>query len=177
MGVIYYIRHGESQANVDGVFVGPNTPTPLTDRGRQQSKEAGMKLKESGLLIDHIVSSTLVRAKDTAEIIAGIIGYDITKIQYDARLAEYDVGAANYYLIANLTTATLLKMSGQENPIAFQKRIMDAINEIKQIPGNTLIVAHDGVGRMIEATMLQLSPELFLDMKPYLNAQIVRLEI
>ena len=51
-----------------------NTDNPeLTDKGRQQAKNAGKTLKEQGKNFDVIIHTDRIRAKDTAEIIAGEI--------------------------------------------------------------------------------------------------------
>lgn len=42
--MIYFMRHGESQANADGVFAGPSYQAPLTDLGKSQQS-----LKANGL--------------------------------------------------------------------------------------------------------------------------------
>jgi len=47
--MIYFIRHGQSQANADNVFGSPETP--LTEIGRQQAKAAGEKLKADGIVV------------------------------------------------------------------------------------------------------------------------------
>lgn len=171
--MIYYIRHGESQANADNVYTGPNYPAPLTDKGKQQAKLAGEKILADGIKIDNIISSTLERTKDTAIIIASVIGFDVGKIQYDSQIVEYDVGSLSGKSESNFMPHEVVKAEGAENPYDFQKRIMTRIEEFKKLPGNTLIVGHAGVGRMIEATKQGIDPMDFLEVEPYQNAQIV----
>ena len=36
--MIYFIRHGESEANVRKVFAGQKDDTPITEEGKQQAK-------------------------------------------------------------------------------------------------------------------------------------------
>lgn len=62
---IYIVRHGESEANVAGLH---GLDTPLTQKGKEQAKELLKQLK--GIHFDAIFSSPLVRAKETAAIIA-----------------------------------------------------------------------------------------------------------
>jgi broad specificity phosphatase PhoE len=61
---VYFIRHGESVANVTQIRMGPDAP--LTDRGRTQAKALRKRL--ALLPIERIVASDFVRAHDTAEI-------------------------------------------------------------------------------------------------------------
>jgi broad specificity phosphatase PhoE len=77
---IYLVRHGQSQANVDGRF---GTDEPLTDYGRTQAKELAETL--AGIHFDAIYSSPRKRALETATIIAGPRN---TQIIQEERLAE-----------------------------------------------------------------------------------------
>ena len=63
---VYLVRHGESQANVERRH-GRHT-TPLTEKGRQQGEF--IALRASKLPIEKIISSTMTRAQQTAEIIS-----------------------------------------------------------------------------------------------------------
>jgi len=70
--MIYFVRHGESESNVNQKMGGMwafevDVDSPLTEVGREQARETAEKLK--GKKIDVVVTSGLVRAKDTAEII------------------------------------------------------------------------------------------------------------
>ena len=73
---IYLIRHGESQANEQGIFLG-QTDMDLTDKGRQQAKKTAEYLRN--VKVDVIYSSDLSRAYHTAEATAAIVGLPIIK--------------------------------------------------------------------------------------------------
>ena len=53
MHSIYFARHGETVWNVENKICGM-TDSPLTEKGRQQARELGQKVKESGVHIDEI---------------------------------------------------------------------------------------------------------------------------
>lgn len=59
------IRHGQSESNA-GHFHGGWAQVNLTDKGREDAKKAGEKLK--GIKFDRVYSSDLVRALQTREI-------------------------------------------------------------------------------------------------------------
>ena len=61
MHSIYFARHGETVWNVENKICGM-TDSPLTEKGRQQARELGRKVKESGVHIDEILYSPLSRA-------------------------------------------------------------------------------------------------------------------
>ena len=84
---LYFVRHGESEANLLHEFSNRGFKHGLTDRGRQQTTILAQKLK--GASVTKLFSSPLLRAVQTAEILANELGvpYEIT----DA-LREYDCG-------------------------------------------------------------------------------------
>ena len=74
MTTLYFVRHGESRANVDLVFTG-QTDVPLSPRGEHQAKLLAKKL--CTLPIDAICSSDLLRAVETVSPAAKALGLPI----------------------------------------------------------------------------------------------------
>ena len=67
MKKIYFVRHGETEANIsNNVYQTPTTP--LTQKGKSQAVIVAERL--ATLPIEIIISSNLTRAKETVEIIA-----------------------------------------------------------------------------------------------------------
>ncbi|MDD5068397.1 MAG: histidine phosphatase family protein [Candidatus Pacebacteria bacterium] len=81
---IYFVRHGEDVADKARLCQGPNDP--LTETGKKQAQSVGKRLKK--IPIDRIFSSTYVRTKETAEIIAKVIGKEI---EYSDLITEWKV--------------------------------------------------------------------------------------
>jgi broad specificity phosphatase PhoE len=173
--MLYFVRHGESQANVDHVFAGISHPAPLTEHGRRQARLAGERILDVDIRIDQIISSPLERAYDTAAIIAGCLGLDLAVILLDERLIEYDVGGLGGESTQDITAAQLVGAPGAEDPAVFQKRVQAALKDAARAPGNVLIVSHGGVGQMIEATRQGLDPARFFELKSYPNGHVVEL--
>ncbi len=65
MKTIYFIRHGETQANRDGVFRG-RSDVPLSPAGMRQARELGVRF--AALDVQRVFSSPLQRAAQTAAI-------------------------------------------------------------------------------------------------------------
>ena len=61
MYTLVLVRHGESQWNLDNRFTGW-TDVDLTDKGREEAREAGRLLKEGGYDFDVAYTSVLKRA-------------------------------------------------------------------------------------------------------------------
>lgn len=177
--MFYFVRHGESQANVDNIFAGPGYPAPLSSLGRAQATAAGNELKNKGIVVDYIIASSMGRAKETATIIADTIGFDPANIQYDDRLVEHDMGSLNGKTMEGITTGhQIVEADGAEDPRAFQRRVLGSLRDLATLSGNVLIVSHGGVGRIIEATRINLKDlRDFYDIEGYPNAQVVSLEL
>jgi probable phosphoglycerate mutase len=84
---IWLIRHAESEWNARGLWQGQANP-PLSQRGRAQAEALASKLRIARF--DALVSSDLLRARETAEIVAQAIGLPLL---CDARLRERNLGA------------------------------------------------------------------------------------
>lgn len=84
---ILFVRHGESEANRDGLIQGCTLDTPLTEKGLSQAKELAGKLKKEK--ISKILCSKLLRASQTAEILAKEL---CVKIETWDELREMDSG-------------------------------------------------------------------------------------
>jgi len=174
--MIYFLRHGESIANVNNVFAGQKDDTPLTEHGRLQARDAAKEI-QSTIKINRIIASPLVRTKETAEIIANVIEFPIKNIEFDKRIVEYDMGEITGSPIRKVTSKELTSAKGAEDPSRFQDRVLNLLKELDLHQGNILIVSHAGVGRIIEAYKRQIDPLEFYDIEPYPNAHITKLDI
>ena len=84
--MIYIIRHGQTEKNRANVLQG-RSDIPLNDSGRQQAEEVKDQFIKAGIHFDLVYTSPLIRAVQTAEIIAGGISQFT-----DNRLIEMDYG-------------------------------------------------------------------------------------
>lgn len=66
---LYLLRHGQTEFNVKKLVQG-RCDSPLTDLGCQQARAAAAWLKGHGVVPDKVVSSSLGRAMDTAQLVA-----------------------------------------------------------------------------------------------------------
>lgn len=86
MGKLILVRHGQTQMNVEGIFFGKLDPN-LNEVGKDQCKKTKELLKNR-YKYDHIYSSDLKRASETAQ----IVNFLNLPIQLDKRLEEIDFG-------------------------------------------------------------------------------------
>ena len=172
--MIYFVRHGESEANVDEVFAGQRDDSPLTHYGASEAKEAGENIKKQGLVIDQIIASPLQRAHKTATEIAKVIGYDVEKIQLDPRIKEYDVGSLTG-TTTNIKSIDMIAPDDAEDINHFRERIQSALDDYSKLEGNTLMVSHAGVAKMVESIRTNQPPHMFYDIDGYPNGSITPL--
>jgi probable phosphoglycerate mutase len=155
---ILLARHGETDWNSEGRWQG-HADRPLNDVGRAQARELAGSL--AGRAIDVVYSSDLVRAHDTALIVAEQLGLPV---EVDRGLREVDVGD---------WAGRLLNEIEAEDPAGFERwqqghkawnggesyeemgeRVVTAILRLaERHPGQTvLIVTHGGSIRACRAT-------------------------
>ena len=83
---VYLARHGQTAYNLEGRFQG-QLPVPLDDTGRAQAAELAERAAAHGFRA--LWSSPLLRARETADIVARRIGLTPRE---DPRLMETDAG-------------------------------------------------------------------------------------
>lgn len=152
---LYLIRHGEAVVNVKPVIGGMLGDTGLTARGRIQAERLRDRLAHTKeIAADVFISSTLPRARETAEIIAPSIGLPIT---LDDEVQELRVGEADGLTIEemwerygspNFTRNPFQGIApGAEGWAQFMVRVGRALHRIiREHAGKTVvIVCHGGV--------------------------------
>lgn len=161
---LYLIRHGHYQDVVDGIF----HDGALTPRGIAQAERLRDRLATSGEIpADILLASTLVRAQQTAEIIAPALRLPIVA---DADLEEWRnedgiIGPEEFLGLVRTTPedqqAFLEIRPGLETRAAFLLRAASALHRlIRDHSGQRIaIVCHGGV---VEASFI-----LFFGLSPF----------
>ena len=85
------VRHGQSEWNLKNLFTGWRD-VGLSDKGREEARAAGERLKARGLKFDIAFTSALTRAQKTCEIILDVLGQDGLHTVRDQALNERDYG-------------------------------------------------------------------------------------
>ena len=83
MKLLVLIRHAKSSWDNPQV---DDHDRPLNERGLRNAPEMGKRIRECGVSLDALISSTAMRARKTAEIIAGSIDWPIKRISFDSNL-------------------------------------------------------------------------------------------
>ncbi len=98
MRKVYLIRHGQTEFNVQNRIAG-QIETELTELGKMQAYQCALNLKNQNVTFDVILSSSLKRARDTAQIIADVIPAPVI---YDPNLQEFSNGIYEGVKVENL---------------------------------------------------------------------------
>lgn len=142
------IRHAETDGNIRGVNNGDKEP--LNERGRQQAKELGQKLKQQQF--KDIMTSPMERARETAEIAAQETGgkiipnENLREWSFNKEGQPYDE-AERRRLVNNPDE----KSSGGESFNEFLSRVQKARNEAEQMPTDAAIMTHGEVKKLWDA--------------------------
>jgi probable phosphoglycerate mutase len=151
MHELILVRHGESEHHVKSL-TGGWTDTPLTDRGRRQAQRLahGMARNEQYSL-GHLISSDLLRARQTAEIIAETAGI---KPVYRMQLRELNNGEAKGKSLAQAKKMELpntqpalewIPYPGAESWKAMSLRIIRLMDQLNaQFPEDRVVVVSHG---------------------------------
>jgi broad specificity phosphatase PhoE len=155
---IYFIRHGETDWNLEGRLQGQKD-IPLNDVGRVQAEEAARKLRA---LVPHFedlayVASPMTRTRETMEILRATLGLHPEVYRLDDRLVELTFGVWEGMTWkevrkAEPALAALREQDkwhyappgGGESYAMLVDRIRPILDDLTR---DTVIVAHGGVAR------------------------------
>jgi len=161
---IYFTRHGETEWNKQKRFQG-NKNSALTEKGILAAELLSSRIEE--IELDCIISSPLMRAYHTAEIVRGNKNIEIIKYDGFKEINLGDFEGMKYDEIMENCSDVLNKIEDDpfnncypngENLLEFYKRVEKSFKEImiKYKHKNTLIVAHGGTIKCIESYIRKL---------------------
>ena len=177
---IILTRHGETEENIEGRFMG-HFPGTLSKKGIEQAKKLALRLKDEK--IDKIFSSDLARAADTAKEIAKYhknIPIEFTQEIRERFLGEIQgVRKVDLGLNPNELVAGKIKSKEGELQEALfnraKKFIDKIINEFDE--ETVLIVAHNGINLALTTNILKKTFEDYMKATPQLNCAVSIFEI
>ena len=162
MKEVYFTRHGQTVWNVENKICGA-TDVELTELGHQQAVALGNRIQEEGLIIDEILYSPLLRAAETARHIS-----EVTKIpmRMEPRLKEQNFGRyestpRNGAEFAEMKTHFIDHFGGGETMLHLAQRIYNLLDDIKADDKTCLLVAHNGIARIIHSYFYDMGNEEF----------------
>ena len=160
MSYVYFVRHGQTIWNVENKICGA-TDIALTDLGHQQAIDTGKKILEQGIKADQILYSPLVRAKDTAIHISEITGIPARE---EIRLKEQNFGKyestpRHGAEFEEAKKQFACRYEGGESMLHLAQRIYNLLDEIKASDKIYILVAHNGISRVIQSYFYEMTNE------------------
>lgn len=146
---ILLVRHGETDWNRERRVQG-HTDRPLNETGRAQARALAEEI--AGEPLDAVYSSDLVRAHETARILAEPRGLGVTVIP---GLRERDFGTwegmTDDEILHRFPHAQGRPWGDAESPEEMSRRVLEALRRIAETHpgGRVLVVAHGGPLRAV----------------------------
>lgn len=142
--IIAIVRHGETDYNKQRLIQG-RIDNVLNQTGKQQAKTLGEYLKANNETFDVLLTSPLLRAKETAQIVGSHINLEITK-ETDL-LLERDFGPFEGKTVEDtlpFITKHEYKSKGYEDNETLLKRMSEMVSAVHKTYNDkkVLMVAH-----------------------------------
>ncbi len=165
MAVLYYIRHGETDWNAEQRLQG-HRDTPLNARGRGQASTCGDILLD--LLVRNgrtaadcaYVSSPLIRARETMELVRTAVDLEPDAYDVDSRLIEIAFGDWEGLTLSEIAARNAEALAARErDKWGFTPPGGESYREVTArvaawyatVTQDTVVTAHGGVARALVA--------------------------
>lgn len=162
--LVTLLRHGRSRADDEGVHEG-RYDSPLTEVGRAQVHRRAQDFLQRDFQFDLIIASTLLRANETARIIATALGVTVENdpdwMEWDnGPLAglPFDVAEQRYPKPDFRNPYTPMAGSGESEWDAYCRAASAVQKLVQRGPGSYLVVAHGGILNTALKTMMGSQP-------------------
>ena len=182
---VLVLRHGQSEGNVARVWTSTLEGYPLTDRGREQAREAGARLVDRG--VTAVYASRLPRARQTAEELAAVLGLPVSVLD---GVHELDVGIHEGQHDDNVGPVALEVFSrwwrdedlsagfpGGETGAAIVARMRSALDHVadRHEGGTVVVVSHGGAMAVGIGALCANLDTLFVSQHILANCDLVEL--
>jgi len=159
------MRHGQSTGNAEGLHQGQKD-FALTPTGKSQARALAKRWKKEGVTFDLIVSSPLLRARETAEIIAEALS---CPLEFDPDWMERDNGVLSglrpedaYEIYPRpdfIHPYQPIGETGESQWELFVRASRAVLNLVRRQPGRYLVVSHGGLLNMAFYAILGITPQ------------------
>jgi broad specificity phosphatase PhoE len=154
--MLYFIRHGQTDQNKDNIFC--TEEVLLNHTGVGQAKNLAHSM--TGVDLDLVVTSPLVRARETAEIIIDELDMSNKQLIVDTLLREVELGVLTGKPSKGFSTATIPSdTEGAETHKEVFNRAERLLKKYKNTDQNTLLVGHSGIYRFLKTLNDNLNRE------------------
>lgn len=183
---IYIARHGQNVDNKNGILNG-HRDLPLTEKGIEQAQEVANLIKDKGLRFDSIYASPLIRAFETAEVIAETLNGPTPQredllierdfgVMAGEKIADIEKLCAPHFLKTEVVTYFIEAEGAETFPTLVERgrKLIEKL-EAEHQDGNILLVCHGDIGKMIYAAYYDLDWLMVLKQFHIGNCELVLL--
>jgi broad specificity phosphatase PhoE len=158
-----FLRHGESIGNVESRWQG-QSDYPLTEKGRAQAHALAKRWQEENAKFDLAITSPLVRARETAEIVASALN---VKVEADPIWMERNVGEMTGLTAEEvqlhprppfITPYDTIGGVGEGDWALFLRAGQALYNLLRKPAGRYLIVSHGGLLNQLMHAIVGIAP-------------------
>ena len=147
---LYFVRHGITEPNFRGFRCGGDLDLPMMDIGCDQAYLLAKQIEKMDLRIGVIIAGSLIRTRQTASIISGVLG--TVPVEIEPLVNERRLGQWNNRPIADTEEQLARKVTppGGESEEEFTARIARALDNLRpHFERRPLLVSSKGVGRVL----------------------------
>lgn len=140
----YFLRHGETDWNKKHLCQG-SSDIPLNETGKQQALQAAKQLLKEP--ITRLISSPLLRAQETAQIISDVLNKPLT-LEADLRECSFGIAEGKPIGTGKIFEDWIHEKTpeGGETRLEFETRVQKIFKHLlTSTTGPLLIVSHGGV--------------------------------
>ena len=151
---LYFVRHGVTEPNFRGFRCGGDLDLPLMDIGCDQAYLLAKQMEKMNLKIGVIIAGSLIRTRQTASIISGVLGN--VPIEVEPLVNERRLGQWNNRPIAETEEMLAARVTppGGESEDEFTQRIALALEHMRpHLDRRPLLVSSKGVGRVLNGLL------------------------
>jgi probable phosphoglycerate mutase len=151
---LYFVRHGVTEPNFRGFRCGGDLDLPLMDIGCDQAYLLAKQMEKMNLKIGVIIAGSLIRTRQTASIISGVLGN--VPIEVEPLVNERRLGQWNNRPIAETEEMLAARVTppGGESEDEFTQRISLALEHLRPyLDRRPLLVSSKGVGRVLNGLL------------------------
>ncbi|MDP4009075.1 MAG: class I tRNA ligase family protein [bacterium] len=153
-----FVRHGEAEHNTQGICTSdPAGEYHLTETGRSEVKKAAETIRSA----DFVYSSPFVRTRETADIIAPIVG--VGEVAEDARLGELNWGEFEGKHFSKYLEYEKKNIRSYDTPLPGGESYLDAKKRFGEFlyetdlkhQGKTIVVVTHGIGIEVVSAIME----------------------
>lgn len=176
---LYIARHGQTEWNAKNLLCG-RTDLPLNVIGEKQAEQLAERMICEGAQPDVIIASPMIRAMQTADIVAARLG---VPVEIEPRLIEqhygrFEGGSIREPEFLAIRQSFAIRYPGGESMLDVAGRVYPLLAELRERRDvrSALLISHGGTIRVMNTYFMDMSNEVFATWRME-NAQLLQYDL